>query len=234
MPRTGTEWIAAAFVAVAAASIAWEMIRSAVEIIMSHWYFPVGLVAIAGVIGVAGWRWKTASALRRASRLRHLRLTLHEIDAMSPTEFEHAVRDLMMRDGVMAEHVGQRGDKAADVIGRDTGGYVIVAQCKHTTVGGKAGSRVVYEVNGTAGPAHGADIAMIVTNGLFTRDARAVAADFRIHLLSRDELSRWGGEGTTLQQLLGLGTPLRRWRRVRYSSERFMNRARRVRGARAS
>ncbi|MEU7897478.1 restriction endonuclease [Nonomuraea sp. NPDC049152] len=215
-------------------SVAYQILRSAIEFILSRWYIGMGLAIIASLIGVAVWRWKIAAAHRRAARLRDLRVSLHEIDAMSPTEFEHAVRDLMLRDGIIAAHVGQRGDKAADVIGRDDRGYVIVAQCKHTTVAGKVGSRVVYEVNGTAGPAHGADIAVIVTNGSFTRDARAVAADFRIHVLGRDELSRWGGEGVALQQLLGLSTPLRKWRRVRHTSERFMHRVLSVRSSRTS
>ncbi|MEV4530101.1 restriction endonuclease [Streptosporangium sp. NPDC049304] len=142
---------------------------------------------------------------------------------MNPTDFERATRDLMIRDGIAARHVGQRGDKAADVIGRERGGYVIVVQCKHTTTTAKVGSRVIYEVNGTAAAAHGGDVAVVVTNGSFTRDARQTAADFRIHLLGREELGRWAGGEASLQRLLRLTTPLRRWRRLRHTSSRLIH-----------
>ncbi|AJT70173.1 hypothetical protein T261_8581 [Streptomyces lydicus] len=50
----------------------------------------------------------------------------------------------------------------------------IVLQAKHTNVGGKVGSAVMYQVKGTAGPVHsrGADTAVAVTHGFFTRDAK--------------------------------------------------------------
>lgn len=80
---------------------------------------------------------------------------------------------LLVRDGLAARHVGQRGDKAADVIALDHATRrTVVVQCKHTTTDAKVGTRVIYEVNGTAGPAHGADLAVVATNGGFTRDAR--------------------------------------------------------------
>jgi hypothetical protein len=42
---------------------------------------------------------------------------------------------------------------------------------------------VIYQVNGTARLAHGADPALVVTNGAFTKDAREQARDFGIHLI---------------------------------------------------
>ncbi|MEV8634390.1 restriction endonuclease [Streptosporangium sp. NPDC051023] len=215
MPANSMEWCAAAVVAVVAGSFVVRGIQTAVDLILSRWYIgvPVGLCAL---VAITVWAWWGVTALRRrADRLRGVRLTLSTLDAMSPIAFEWAVRDLMVRDGIAARHVGQRGDKAADVIGRDLSGYVIVAQCKHTTTAAKVGARVIYEVNGTAHPVHKADVAVVVTNGSFTRDARRSADDFQIHLIGREELHRWAGGAVSLQGLLRLTTPLRRWRRLR-------------------
>ncbi|WP_051450392.1 restriction endonuclease [Actinospica robiniae] len=123
------------------------------------------------------------------------------IDGLSPIDFELAITDLMLRDGISARHVGRAGDKAADVIGTDAEGAVYIAQCKHTTVGGKVGVRVIYEVNGTARPVHGADTALVVTNGAFTKDAREQARDFGIHLIDRTALHQWAA-GAHIQALI--------------------------------
>ncbi|QNA78573.1 restriction endonuclease [Streptomyces sp. So13.3] len=131
-------------------------------------------------------------------RLKGLRLTLADLDALDPTQFELAVRDLMIRDGITARHVGQRGDQAADAVGEDTAGRRYVAQCKHTTVASRVVSRTMYEVKGTAGPVHGADIAFVVTNGGFTRDAKTWGETNHVHWLDRDKLRQWAEHGTSL------------------------------------
>ncbi|MGS2648126.1 restriction endonuclease [Streptosporangium sp. LJ11] len=223
MPAGPAEWCAAAVITLVTGSFAIQIITIVVDAISSTWYIGVS-VGVCAVLAIIGWsQWKAVTVRQRSARLRHLQLTLPQLDAMNPTDFERAVRDLMIRDGIAARHVGQRGDKAADVIGREHGGYVIVVQCKHTTTAAKVGSRVIYEVNGTAAAAHGGDVAVVVTNGSFTRDARQTADDFRIHLLGRDELSRWATGEASLQRLLRLTTPLRRWRRLRHTSSRLIH-----------
>ncbi|MEU0482633.1 restriction endonuclease [Streptosporangium sp. NPDC006013] len=222
MPAGPVEWCAAAVITLVAGSFAIQIIGVVVDAIFSTWYIGVS-AGVCAVLAIIGWsQLKAVAARHRSERLRHLQLTLPQLDAMNPTDFERAVCDLMIRDGIAARHVGQRGDKAADVIGRERGGYVIVVQCKHTTTAAKVGSRVIYEVNGTAAAAHGGDVAVVVTNGSFTRDARQTADDFRIHLLSRDELGRWATGEASLQHLLRLTTPLRRWRRLRHTSSRLI------------
>lgn len=217
-PASLSEWIAFAFVAVIAIAIVVQVIRALVGVIFGHWYIAAGLgCGVVIVIAVVLW-WQVAAVRRRSARLRHLRLTLDELDGMRPQAFEFAVRDLMLRDGMNARHVGRRGDKAADVVALDDRGHRIVVQCKHTTTGGKVGAGVVYQVNGTAGPAHGADVAVIVTNGFFTRGARDSAAEFRIHLIGRQDLARWAADGESLQRLLRLTSPLPRRRRLRHGA----------------
>ena len=81
-------------------------------------------------------------------------------------------------------------------------------QCKHTTCGGRVGVGVLYAVNGTAGPIHGASIAIIATNGGFTSEARQLAPRFGIHLVGRDHLARWADGGDTLYFVLGIEGPV--------------------------
>ncbi|WP_246203759.1 restriction endonuclease [Streptomyces tailanensis] len=172
--------------------------------LLRAWYVLPVMAVGAGVTLVARWQRRAATERARAVRLASLRLTLEELDALDPTGFELAVRDLMVRDGIAARHVGQQGDQAADAIGKDTIGRTFVAQCKHTTSGGRVTSRVMYEVNGTAGPAHGADIAVVVTNGTFTRDARAWGDRHRVYWIDRDRLRQWAEDGASLQRTLRL------------------------------
>jgi len=136
-------------------------------------------------------------------------LTLTEI-AMGDRQFEFALRDLMIRDGCTARQVGRQGDQAADVIAEDPRRGRIVLQAKHTTVGGKVSSHVMYQVNGTAGPVHGANFAVVVTNGSFTRDAQTWGNKHHVHWIDRDRLRLWAEHGTPLPDLLRLPAPGRR------------------------
>ena len=130
---------------------------------------------------------------------------------MDDRRFEFALRDLMLRDGCSsARRVGQAGDQCADVIAEHPAYGRIVIQAKHTTVGAKVGSHVMYQVNGTAKPVHGADIAVIVTNGSLTRDAKAWGDRHGIRWIDRVLLQRWAEEGHALGELLRLPTARRR------------------------
>lgn len=142
----------------------------------------------------------------RRERLANLRYDAAQIDEMSPREFELACRDLMRRDGVRAEHVGRTNDQGADVTGSD--GRRFVVQCKHTTRASNVGVQVLHGVNGTARQVHGADVVLIVTNGGFTRPARAFAVQHDIHLVDRTRLLRWSDEGESVHSLLGITAPV--------------------------
>nr|WP_307783595.1 restriction endonuclease [Streptomyces spinoverrucosus] len=123
---------------------------------------------------------------------------------MDDRQFEHALRDLLVRDGWPARRVGGGGDQAADVMGDHRHRCRIVVQAKHTRVGGKVGSSVMYAVKGTAGPAHKADHAVVVTNGSFTRDAKAWGDRHGVHWVDGEKLRRWAESGAALHELLGL------------------------------
>ncbi|MFE4369757.1 restriction endonuclease [Streptomyces sp. NPDC056835] len=211
-PRGAPEVLSAAVVALAALVLAVRMAVAALGALKDGWPFLLAFVLPAGVIGA--WRiTRTVRGRRRdAERLATLRITLAEIDAMDDRQFEHALRDLLVRDGWSARRVGGRGDQAADVIGEHTHRGRIVIQAKHTRVGGKVGSSVMYAVKGTAGPAHRADHAVVVTNSTFSRDAMTWGDRHSIRWVDRDRLRRWAENGTALHELLGLSARSRRAR----------------------
>ncbi|WP_033322564.1 restriction endonuclease [Streptomyces yerevanensis] len=203
-PRGGREQAAAAAVACA---VLWLLAKIAV----TTWHATVRvwpLLALFAIVGLGYAAWRLVRAVRarrvRAQMLARLRITLAQFDVMDDQAFEFALRDLLIRDGWRARQVGRQGDQAADVIGEDRRRGRIVVQAKHTTVAGKVGSSVMYQVKGTAGPVHGADIAVVVTNGSFTRDAKAWGERHQVYWVDRDRLRRWAEYGTPLQDLLRL------------------------------
>ncbi|WP_330434487.1 restriction endonuclease [Streptomyces sp. NBC_00825] len=210
-PRGRHEQVAAALVAVAVATMLVKAGGAAWASVVHGWPVAVALAA-AGLLGLC-WRGlqrhhrqKEQAALAAA-----LQIPLTQIDALNDQEFEFALRDLLVRDGWRARQVGQKGDQAADVIGQHTQRGRIVLQAKHTTVGGKVDSKVMYQVKGTAGPVHRADIAVVVTNGGFTRDAKEWGERHQVHWVDRERLRQWADDGVPLHTLLRL--PARRPRR---------------------
>ncbi|OEJ29021.1 restriction endonuclease [Streptomyces agglomeratus] len=203
-PRGAAEVLSAAVVALAVLVMAVRTAAAAVWALKDAWPFLLALVLLAGAVGA----WRVARAVggrrRDAERLAALQITLAEFDAMDDRQFEYTLRDLLVRDGWPARRVGGGGDQAADVIGDHQQRGRIVLQAKHTRVGGKVGSSVMYTVKGTAGPAHRADHAVVVTNGTFTRDAMAWGDLHGVHWVDRDRLRRWAENGTALHELLGL------------------------------
>lgn len=203
-PRGVGEWAAAVVVAAAGATTLPGIVGAAVNAAIGWW--PLLAALAAGGLVWAGWRrlcWvRTCRA--RAATLARLRVTLAQFDAMDDREFEFALRDLLVRDGWSARRVGRQGDQAADAIGESGPFGRIVIQAKHTKAGGKVGSQVMYQVKGTAGPVHGADTAVVVTNGAFTRDAKAWGDRHQVHWVDRDRLRTWAEHGASLHDLLRL------------------------------
>jgi restriction system protein len=203
-PRGTGERVAASTVVLAAAVLAAQLAIAAWHALLRAWPALAAVVAIGLLYGL--WRASrcTRAKRMRAAMLARLRITLADIDAMGDREFECALRDLLIRDGWTARRVGQKNDQAADVIGHHPLRGRIVLQAKHTRVGAKVGCSVMYQVKGTAGPVHGADIAVVVTNSGFTRDARDWGDRHQVHWTDRDRLCAWAERGTPLHDLLRL------------------------------
>ncbi len=153
---------------------------------------------------------------RSAERLSEagLRYGLTQLDALHHSRFEDAVRDLMRRDGGQdAARVGGGGDLGADVKATDPYGRRWVIQCKHRR-NGLAGSAVgtpdLQVLNGTARQVHGADVAVIVTNGRVTKPAVAFAKQQHLHVVDRHTLAIWASGSRPLWELLRAVPPPRR------------------------
>lgn len=211
-PRGRHERVAAVLVALAVATMLVQAARALWHAIVRGWPLAVAL-AMAALLAAAWWQIRRVRLRRaQAALVAILRLPLDRIDSFGDAEFEFALRDLLIRDGWSAQRVGQAGDQAADVIGRHAQRGRIVLQAKHTTVGGKVDSKVMYQVKGTAGPVHKADVAVVVTNGGFTRDAKAWGERHQVHWVDRERLRQWAEDGVPLHTLLRL--PARRARRT--------------------
>ncbi|MGD9484963.1 restriction endonuclease [Streptomyces sp. TRM70308] len=174
--------------------------------LLAHWWVPLTIGTLAALAG-AGWLYHRHRHARwEAARAQGLRYALTQLDALHHARFEEAVRDLMRRDGCRdAVQVGRGGDLGADVKATDPYGRRWVIQCKHRRKG-PAGSAVgtpdLQVLNGTARQVHGADIAVIVTNGRVTAPAVAFARDQRLHVVDRDTLAVWASSSRPLWELL--------------------------------
>ncbi|WP_443333796.1 restriction endonuclease [Streptomyces sp. CB02923] len=188
-----------------AAIVAIGLAAVAVQWLLVHWWILV--LAASGAAG-AGGLW-LRQARRRAEwarvRAQALRLRIAEMDALDHRAFEFAIRDLMRRDGCKAERLGGAGDNACDVRAVDPAGRVWAIQCKHRRDGddGSAvGVDVLQQVNGTARQIHGADIAVVLTNGRFSSKAVPWGTQNRIHLVDRRVLGEWAAGSRPLWDLL--------------------------------
>ncbi|MFI2206757.1 restriction endonuclease [Streptomyces sp. NPDC020192] len=196
---------AAAVIALVVAVVNW---------LLAHWWI-LAVVGVGAVLAVGGWLYQRQQRARwEAARAQGLRYALPQLDALHHTRFEDAVRDLMRRDGCQdAVRVGGRGDLGADVKATDPYGRLWVIQCKHRR-NGSAGSAVgtpdLQVLNGTARQVHGADIAVIVTNGRVTAPAVDFAKRQRLHVVDRRTLGVWASGSRPLWELLRAVPPPRR------------------------
>ncbi|MGI5337228.1 restriction endonuclease [Streptomyces sp. CA-181903] len=189
-----------------AAGLLVALAAAVVDWLLDHWWVMAAIGLLALVTGGAGLHRRQQRARWEAVRARGLRYALTQLDALHHSRFEEAVRDLMLRDGYRdAVRVGGGGDLGADVKGTDPYGRRWVVQCKHRR-SGPAGSAVgtpdLQVLNGTARPVHGADVAVIVTNGRVTGPAVAFARQQRLHVVDRRTLGAWAAGSRPLWELL--------------------------------
>ncbi|WP_112469576.1 restriction endonuclease [Streptomyces triticisoli] len=182
--------------------------------LLAHWWVLVVVLMLAVLAG-AGWLYNRHQQARwEAVRAQGLRYGLAQLDALHHSRFEEAVRDLMRRDGCRdAVRVGGGGDLGADVKATDPSGRRWVIQCKHRRNGARGsavGTPDLQVLNGTARPVHGADIAVIVTNGRVTAPAVAFAKQQRLHVVDRQTLGVWAAGSRPLWELLRAIPPPRK------------------------
>ncbi|MFF4560193.1 restriction endonuclease [Streptomyces sp. NPDC001435] len=174
--------------------------------LLAHWWVLVAGLVLA-VLAAVGWFCNRQQRARwEAVRAQGLRYALPQLDALHHARFEDAIRDLMRRDGCAdAQRVGGGGDLGADVKATDPFGRRWVIQCKHRrngVRGSAVGTPDLQVLNGTARQVHGADVAVIVTNGRVTAPAVAFAEQQRLHVVDRRTLGVWASGSRPLWELL--------------------------------
>ncbi|MEU0168349.1 restriction endonuclease [Streptomyces iakyrus] len=201
-----------AFGVVAAAVIG--LVVMVVHWLLAHWWVLVIALVLAVLSGI-GWLSRRRQQARwEAVRAQGLRYALSQLDELHHAKLEEAVRDLMRRDGCQdAQRVGGGGDLGADVKATDPLGRRWVIQCKHRRDGARGsavGTPDLQVLNGTARPVHGADVAVIVTNGRVTGPAVTFAKQQRLHVVDRQALAVWASGSRPLWELLRAVPPPRR------------------------
>ncbi|MFG2548299.1 restriction endonuclease [Streptomyces sp. NPDC048594] len=182
--------------------------------LLTHWCILIVALALAVFAGASWLYYRKQRAQWEAARAQGLRYGMPQLDALHHTRFEDAVRELMHRDGCQdAQRVGGRGDLGADVKATDPYGRRRVIQCKHRRNGAQGspvGTPDLQVLNGTARQVHGADIAVIVTNGRVTGPAVTFARQQRLHIVDRQTLAVWASGSRPLWELLRAVPPTRR------------------------
>lgn len=194
-----------------AAVMVWSVVAGALRWLAAH---PAVTALLLAAVGGALAFWGMRRRDRERVRRRGLRYALPQLDALHHRQFEHAVRDLMHRDGCRdAVQVGGAGDNGADVKATDPYGRRWVIQCKHRKagLGGAAvGTPDLHVLNGTGRPVHHGDVIVLVTNGRFTANAVDFARAQRLHLVDRALLAQWAAGSAPLWELLRAVPPPRR------------------------
>ncbi|MEV7401875.1 restriction endonuclease [Streptomyces sp. NPDC091267] len=191
----------------------WLLSRLADWLAAHPWVLPLTLLtAVAGAI-----LWflpRVRQGLQRQTQAPALRYPMDRLDGLHHREFEHAIRDLMRRDGCRnAVQVGGTGDNGADVKATDPFGRRWVIQCKHRRAGlagAAVGTPDLHVLNGTGRPVHKGDVIVLVTNGRFTKPAADFARSQHLHLVDRHTLAAWAGGSRPLWELLRAVPPPRR------------------------
>ncbi|MFI8194386.1 restriction endonuclease [Streptomyces sp. NPDC085946] len=196
-----------------AAMVAISLMVTVVNWLIAHWWVlaAAALVLLLGALG--WWQHRSQRAQWQQAQARALRYGLAQLDALSHRQFEHAIRDLMHRDGCTdAAQVGGQGDLGADVKATDPYGRRWVIQCKHRrngSQGAAVGTPDLQVLNGTGRPVHKADVVVLVTNGRITQPGRTFAQQQRLHLVDRQVLAQWAAGSRPLWELLGAVPPPR-------------------------
>lgn len=168
----------------------WLLLAAA--LLAAAWYLsshPAVLRALmlgtAGVAAAALWiRHRLTVRARR--RLR----SLGDLLALTPSQFEAAVADLLVRsDYRKAEVCGGPADLGADIFCQDRRGRLVVVQCKRHAPGVAVGSGEIQRFMGTV-THHQADRGLFVTTSRFTKPAADLAGQHGIELLDGTDLSR--------------------------------------------
>ncbi len=153
--------------------------------------FSAGLGGLVVTVVVLVWlgaqrdRYRVGRQRRRD--LRYVMSDLATIDQMSGVEFEEFVATQLRTVGFSVTHTASTGDYGVDLIAKKDGTRIAV-QCKRQAkaVGVAAVQQVV-----SGALHHGCDETVVVTNQVFTKAARQLAATHRCRLVGREQVQIW-------------------------------------------
>lgn len=168
-------------------------------------------VAVAGALGVGGWRlWRMDQAAKvqhrewqRQDAIRAGHRSLSDVDKLSGGDFEDLIASLCRRDGCSeVRRVGGSGDNGADVLGRLPDGRSMVIQCKRYAASRAIPARDMRDLAGARGYFK-ADVAIFVTTSRYTGQAQDFATAEGVIAIHRDHLGLWH-KGTPLPDVFAL------------------------------
>ena len=124
--------------------------------------------------------WQRQQQLAYAEQQRQQRLTrlrtLEGLLALTPTEFEHAVGEMLRAHGYQnVQHTGKAGDLSADLTCTMSDGRRAVVQCKQYAPSNLIGSPELQKFIGMMTVHHHAQVGMFFTTSDFTKPAKELA-----------------------------------------------------------
>jgi restriction system protein len=151
---------------------------------------------LTGLLITAGRAWHARRPKVQAAEIESHRRAIWEAsflpaaDAMTGTQFEHFIADLLRMDGHRGvQLVGGPGDGGADILSVEASGRPVAVQCKRQMAPIAVG--VVRQLNGTLSHEHPGRAGVLVTTALLTGPAAELAARAGLTVVDRNGLARW-------------------------------------------
>jgi restriction system protein len=133
-------------------------------------------------------------ALKKSKKDRLLNLTLENLKAMTPKDFEYTVAEILRRLGYKdIKVIGGSGDLGVDILAYNKDGKKVAVQCKKY-ISKKVTSPELQLFIGMMVTEYKADYGLYVTTSYYTRDA------YHLAMKHKDKLEIWTGR--TLAEIL--------------------------------
>lgn len=147
-------------------------------------FVEIGAASIVIILGAVYLK------VGRFHRRRLMYSTLGDLLAMTPTQFEREVANILAHLGYRRiNHVGKSGDLAADLTCEDARGRSYVVQCKRLGPGQSVGSPAIQSFVGMQHVHHRVDRGVFVTTSRFTKPAVELAKRHNLVLIDGPALT---------------------------------------------
>jgi HJR/Mrr/RecB family endonuclease len=178
-------------VAVIAGAVVIALVEAVLVRILIGAQHPTGFRVLLALLYAASIALAIAIRASRRRRRRFRARTLQQLYALTPTQFEQTVADMLHDLGYRdTRRVGGAGDLAADVLCRDEEGRNVVVQCKRYRADNEIDSPMMQLFIGMVFVHHRADRGIYVTTSRFTDPAAALGREHDIMLIDGAELTR--------------------------------------------